>query len=164
MTENNMTRTYSWDDPKLQLKEATGKTGLEYLKMIEEKGISSNPFWKTIGIKKFEVLAPGKVRFTALPEDFHSNIIGSVHGGFSASLLDSALATAAHSLIPIAGKMTTIQINVNYVRTIRAGQGKIYCIGEAVHVGRQMATAEAKVVDKDGKIYSHGTATLLILK
>ena len=164
MADKDNVRTYTWDDPKEILEEAAGKTGLDYLKLIEEKGVSANPFWQTIGVKNFEVLEPGKVRFIALPEDFHSNIIGSVHGGFAASLLDSALATAVHTLIPIAGKMTTIQMNINYVRAKKVGQGEIYCEGEAVHVGKQMATAEAKVIDGEGKIYSHGTATLLILK
>ena len=112
MAEKNNERTYGWDDPKEILAEADGKTGLEYLKLIEERGTKANPFWQTIGVENFEVLEPGKVRFTARPQDFHSNIVGSVHGGFAASLLDSALATAAHTLIPIAGKMTTIQINI----------------------------------------------------
>lgn len=164
MSEQNRKRTYFWDAPSFPIKDAAGKTGLEYLKSIEERGVQANPYWQTIGISKFEVLEPGNVRFTALPQEFHANIVGSVHGGFAASLLDSALATAAHSLLPVAGKMTTVQININYVRAIQIGQGEIFCLGEAIHIGRRLATAEAKIIDRAGKIYCHGSATLMIFE
>ncbi len=164
MTDEKRNRSYTWDAPLSLSEDAAGLTGLEYLKGIEEKGVQANPFWQTIGISKFEVLELGKVRLTASPKEYHANIIGSVHGGFAASLLDSALATAAHSLLAKAGKITTIQVNINYVRAIRVDQGEIFCLGEAIHVGRKMATSEAKIIDKEGKLYCHGSSTLMVFE
>ena len=135
-----------------------------HLDRMADEGVHYGPFWQTLGVQSFEVLEPGKVLFTAQPGDFHYNIIGTVHGGFSAGLLDSALGTAVHSMLPMAGKMTTVQLNIHFVHPITLDSGLMRCQGQAVHVGRRLATAEARLLDAQDKLCSHASATFMLFE
>jgi acyl-coenzyme A thioesterase PaaI-like protein len=114
MTESHEhTRSYSWLEPQRFIELAQGKSGLEFMQLLAEEGVRYGPFWQTLSVKSFEVLEPGKVLFTAQPGDFHYNIIGSVHGGFSSGLMKCTwqalhvghrLATAEARLVDEAGQ------------------------------------------------------------
>ncbi len=100
--------------------------------------------------------------FTTQPEEYHFNPIGLVHGGFAATILDSALGFAIHTRVARAAAYTTVQLNVNYVRSLRLETGVVRCIGEAIHVGRRVATAEARLLDAQDKLYAHATTTCMV--
>nr|MDJ0896635.1 PaaI family thioesterase [Alphaproteobacteria bacterium] len=88
--------------------------------------------------------------------------LSTVHGGYAATLLDSALGCAVHATLPAGEAYTTLEIKVNYVRAISPRTGPVQAIGEVVHTARRIATAEARLVGvDDGKLYAHGTTTCL---
>jgi uncharacterized protein (TIGR00369 family) len=89
--------------------------------------------------------------------------MGGVHGGWYGTLLDSAMGCAVHTLMPAGRGYTTAEYSVNLVRA--AKPGAVYsAIGKVLHCGRQLATAEARIVDADGKLYAHGTTTCLVFE
>jgi uncharacterized protein (TIGR00369 family) len=115
---------------------------------------------QTLGFLLVSV-ADGEVIFQGTPSPAVLNPMGGVHGGWYATLLDSAMACAVHTKIPKGRLYTTAELSVNLVRGI--GQTpKLRAVGRVIHVGRQMATAEGKLIDADGKLYAHGTTTCLI--
>jgi uncharacterized protein (TIGR00369 family) len=102
---------------------------------------------------------PGRVVFgtTATPAVY--NTIGIVHGGFTATLLDSALGCAINTLATPPKVFTTVELKINYIRPITAATGALRCEANALHVGTRVGMAEGRVVDASGKIYAHGTTT-----
>lgn len=104
----------------------------------------------------------GKAVFQGVPQLKHYNPLGSVHGGWYATLLDSALGCAVHTTMAVGMGYTTAELSVNIVRAASARNGPLRAIGQVVHSGRQLATAEARIVGADGKLYAHGTTTCLV--
>jgi uncharacterized protein (TIGR00369 family) len=106
----------------------------------------------------------GRVLFEAEPQEYHYNPIGGIHGGFAATMLDSVMGCAIHTMLPVEVGYTTLEIKINYVRPLSGKTGKVFCEGRTLHIGGKVATAEGKITDRDGKLYAHGTTTCLILK
>jgi uncharacterized protein (TIGR00369 family) len=156
-------RTYEWDDPRATAEAAPTMAGVDFLRAIADGALPPPPMARTVGLEIDEV-EPGRVVFGAEPAEWLYNPIGSVHGGFVATLLDSALGCAVHSMLPEGTGYTTLELKVNMVRALRADTGRITCEATIVHAGGRVATAEAKVVDRDGKLYAHGSTTCLVLR
>jgi uncharacterized protein (TIGR00369 family) len=95
------------------------------------------------------------------PAEFHYNPLSTVHGGVAATILDSVMACAVQSTLPAGRGYTTLEIKVNYVRAITAATGRLRAEGKIIHVGRQVGTAEGRLVDAEGRLYVHGTTTCL---
>ena len=106
----------------------------------------------------------GKAVFQGTPQLMHYNPIGSVHGGWYATLLDSALGCAVQTTLPVGRAYTTAELSVNIVRAATHKTGPLRAVGNVIHSGRQLATAEARIVGPDGKLYAHGTTTCLIFE
>jgi uncharacterized protein (TIGR00369 family) len=106
----------------------------------------------------------GKAVFQGTPQLKHYNPIGSVHGGWYATLLDSALGCAVQTTLPLGKAYTTAELSVNIVRGATQKTGPLRAIGTVIHSGRQLATAEARIVGPDGKLYAHGTTTCLVFE
>lgn len=104
----------------------------------------------------------GRAVFQGTPQLKHYNPIGSVHGGWYATLLDSALGCAVHTTMPAGRGYTTAELGVNIVRAASLKTGPLRAIGTVLHTGRQLATAEARIVGPDGKLYAHATTTCLV--
>lgn len=104
----------------------------------------------------------GFVVFTGKPQHMHYNPLGSVHGGYHATLLDSAMACAVHSTLAAGQVYTSLEIKINFVRALTDAAGPIRAEGRVINVGRQIATAEGKLIDANGKLYSHGTTTCFV--
>jgi uncharacterized protein (TIGR00369 family) len=155
------TRTYSWDDPADVLSRAAGMSGLEALKLIATGALPPPPIAETLGFGSIEVEA-GRATFTVEPAEFHYNPIGVVHGGLALALLDSAMGCAVHSTLPAGVGYTTLEVKANFVRPLTSSTGPVRCTGTVVHGGRTVATAEGRIVGGDGRLYAHGTSTLLI--
>jgi uncharacterized protein (TIGR00369 family) len=103
----------------------------------------------------------GEVIFQGSPQANFLNPMGTVHGGWYGTLLDSAMGCAVHTMVPAGRGFTTAEYSVNLVRGVKVG-GLYRTIGKVVHCGKQMATAEGRIVDVDGKIYAHGTTTCFL--
>lgn len=104
----------------------------------------------------------GRAVFEGKPHAKFYNPLGTIHGGFICTLLDSAMACAIHSALEAGRASTSIEIKVNFVRPIFEKTGTLRAIGETVNVGRQIASAEGKLIGEDGKLYAHGTTTCFI--
>jgi uncharacterized protein (TIGR00369 family) len=104
----------------------------------------------------------GKAVFQGKPSDRLLNPMGSVHGGWYATLLDSALGCAIHSTLPAGKAYTTLELKVNMIRALTSKVPVVRAIGQVIHAGGQVATAEAKLVGHEGKLYAHGTTTCLV--
>lgn len=106
---------------------------------------------------------PGIVVFQAIPGAQHYNPVGSVHGGFTATLLDSAMGCAVHSMLPAGSVYTTLEFQISLIRAITKDTGEVRAEGRAIHVGRRIGTAEGKLFDAGGRLLAHGTTTCMVL-
>jgi uncharacterized protein (TIGR00369 family) len=106
----------------------------------------------------------GRAVFEGEPGEEHYNTIGLVHGGYTATLLDSALGTAVHTTLPAGVGYTSLGLEAKYVRPITRDTGRVRCEANVLYRGRRQATAEATLTAADsGKLLAHGTSTCMIL-
>lgn len=105
---------------------------------------------------------PGRVVFAGRPEKQHYNPIGSVHGGYAGTMLDSCMSCAVQSLLPKGMGYTTLEYKVSLVRGITDQTGVVYAEGKAIQVGSRVGTAEGRITDANGKILATGTTTCLV--
>ena len=138
-----------------------GKTGLEVMQAMLAGELPFPHIADTLDFSLVEV-APGKAVFQGTPQLKHYNPLGTVHGGWYATLLDSALGCAVHTMMPAGRAYTTAELGVNIVRAASHKTGPLRAIGTVLHCGRQLATAEARIVGPDGKLYAHATTTCLV--
>lgn len=138
-------------------------SGLEYLQGIVDGKFPSPTISRALNFRISEV-SEGSVTFTGIPTQDYMNPIGTVHGGYAATLLDSALACAVHSICPVGHASTTVELKINYVRPIMPDTGRLFARGKVIHPGRQLATSEAKLTDENGKLFAHGTQTCSVFK
>jgi uncharacterized protein (TIGR00369 family) len=155
--------TFSWQDPISTAKEGLNLGGLEYLRKLLSGEIPPPPMFALMNARLLEI-EEGRARFEAEPQEYHYNPIGSVHGGFAATILDSAMGCAIHSLLHAQVNYTTLEIKINYIRPLTGKTGIVSCEGKAIHVGGRVATADGQIIDGNGNLYAHGTTTCLILK
>ena len=135
--------------------------GLAFLKAIIAGELPAPPMTATLG---FALVAAehGRVVFEGEPQPRHYNPLGSVHAGFAATLLDSALACSVHSTLVKGETYTTLELKVNLVRALTAQTGMVAAEARIVHRGRSVSTAEATLKDRAGKLYAHATTTCMI--
>ena len=157
------TRTFTWEDPRSLAEAARGLTGLEFLRKVVSGELPRPPISALMNFGLAE-LSEGRAVFTVEPAEYHYNPIGVVHGGLAATLLDSAMGCAVHSVLPAGAGYTTLEIKVNFVRALTAETGPVRCEAEVIHVGGRTATAEGKVIDAAGKLYAHATTTCIIFR
>lgn len=141
--------------------QVAGLTGLQIMQAMLAGELPYPHIADTLDFGLVEV-AFGKAVFQGTPQLKHYNPLGSVHGGWYATLLDSALGCAVHSTMPVGLAYTTAELGVNIVRAASAKSGPLRAIGQVLHSGRQLATAEARIVGADGKLYAHATTTCLV--
>jgi uncharacterized protein (TIGR00369 family) len=143
---------------------ATARTlsGLELLTAIRDGTLPSPPIQQVMDFRIAEIRR-GFTIFAGTPKFEYYNPIGSVHGGYTACLLDSCMACAVHSTLEAGHSYTTLEIKINYVRAITSDTGEMRAEGKVINAGRRIATAEGRLCDASGKLYAHGTTTCLIL-
>jgi len=137
-------------------------SGIEYFKKMMAGELPPPAMLDLLGIKLVAV-EPGRVVFTATAEERFYNGTGVAHGGFAASLLDTALGCAINSAMPAGRRFTTLELKVNLTRPITKEAGLLQCEAKVVHVGGRTATSEGRIVDAAGKLYAHGTTTCIIV-
>ncbi|MFF8431334.1 MULTISPECIES: PaaI family thioesterase [unclassified Streptomyces] len=154
-------RTHTWAPPT-GYADGAGRSGLEVLRMCVEGRLPQAPIGGTLG---FRLVAAehGRAVFEGEPGEHLLNPMGTVHGGFLATLLDSALGSAVMSTLPVGRAYTTIQLGVHMVRPVFADTPTLHCEGTVIHAGRTTATAEARITGTaDGKLYAHATTTCAV--
>ena len=140
-----------------------GKTGLEQMQAMLSGGMPYPHIAETMDFALVEIEL-GKAVFQGTPQLKHYNPLGSVHGGWYATLLDSAVGCAVHTMMPVGRGYTTAELSVNIVRAASHKSGPLRAIGSVIHCGKQLATAEGRIVGPDGKLYAHATTTCLVFE
>ena len=142
--------------------EFAGRTGREALQAIVDGKLPQAPISEILSFWLTEV-GDGYAVFEGEPGPTLLNPMGSVHGGWALTLIDSVAGCAAHSLLPAGAGYTTIETKANFVRPIGPANGRVRAEGRVVGQGRQIMSAEARVLAGDGKILAHGVSTVLVL-
>ncbi|HEY6187633.1 MAG TPA: PaaI family thioesterase [Pyrinomonadaceae bacterium] len=163
MDKETRTRTVSWEDPRALALAGRGLSGLEYLQKIVAGELPRPPISALLDFGLAE-LGEGRAVFTVEPAEYHYNPIGVVHGGLAATLLDSAMGCAVHSMLAAGVGYTTLEVKVNYVRPMTVETGLVRCEAKVIHMGGRTATAEGRVTDASGKLYAHATTTCIIFR
>jgi uncharacterized protein (TIGR00369 family) len=140
-----------------------GRGGLEVMQAMLRGELPAPPMMRTLDFLLVEVGA-GRAVFQGTPGPGHANPMGGVHGGWYATLLDSAMGCAVHTMMPVGRAYTTAELSVNLVRAIGPGVQRVRAEGKVVHCGRQLATAEARLLGPDGTLYAHATTTCLVFE
>ena len=152
-----------WQDPVATAAAGAQMSGIEYMEAIVAGRVPPPPIAVTMSLRPVE-LGEGRVVFEGLPGEEHYNPIGVVHGGYAATLLDSALGCAVHTTLPAGVGYTSLGLEAKYVRPITRDTGRVLCAASVLYRGRRQATAEATVTAADsGKLLASGTTTCMIL-
>jgi uncharacterized protein (TIGR00369 family) len=141
--------------------EIMSRAGLPFLKDIIDGKLPQAPMCATLGFYLAEA-GEGFAAFEGLPEFRHYNPIGTVHGGFAATLLDSALGCAVFSTMAKGEAWTTLELKLNMVRPIAEDTGPMRADGRIIHRGRTVATAGGTLTDRAGKLYAHASTTCMV--
>lgn len=159
ITEDSKTHTLG-ALPKTAFSEMTG---LDIFNHMMAGNLPAPPIMvhSNIRMKEFE---EGRAVFTGMPAKEFLNPLGTVHGGWISTLIDTALSCAVHTTLKPGEFYTTTSLNVNMVRPLQANSGEVVCEGRIVHRGSRLATSEGDLRDKNGKLIAHGTVSCMILR
>ena len=142
---------------------ATLKTmpGLAIMQALQAGQLPRAPIAELVGFRLEDVEA-GRVVFAGEPGAQHYNPLGTIHGGYAATLLDSCMGCAVHTTLPAGTGYTTVELKVSYVRGMTASTGTVRAEGSVLNAGRQVAFAEGRLVDGTGRLLAHATTTCLV--
>ena len=161
--EETRTRVLRWQDPLALAESGARMDGLSYLRAIAAGELPPPPIAVLLNFSVVEV-ERGRAVFAGEPAEEHYNPIGVVHGGYTATLLDSAMGCAVHTTLPAGAGYTTLSLEVKFVRPTTTETNRVRAEADVVHRGRTQATAEGRLVAADtGKLIAHATTTCLIL-
>jgi uncharacterized protein (TIGR00369 family) len=137
--------------------------GIDFVRAIFDGKLPAPPIMQTI--EPFDSTAePGVVVMYSVPGFRHYNPIGSVHGGYAATLLDSAMGLAVHTALPAGTGYTTLEFKVSFIKGMTEDIGPVRTEGRTLSVGRRAATAEARITDAKGRLLAHATTTCLVFE
>lgn len=160
--ERQLRAVFEQASPKpLSAQQAASMTGLQLMQALLRGEFAPPSISKTLDFLLIEV-GEGRCAFQGAPGPAFLNPMGGIHGGWYATLLDSALGCAVHTLMPAGRAYTTAELNVNLVRALGNKAPRVRAQGQVLHCGRQLATAEARLVGPDGTLYAHATTTCLV--
>ena len=137
-------------------------SGLELMRAMVDGSLPEAPIASLMNMRGVHA-EYGVIVFEGRPGPEHYNPLGSVHGGYAATLLDSCMGCAVHTTLPVGTGYTSIDINITYVRAITATTGPVTARGEIVNVGRRVGTVRGTLTDAAGKILAYGTSSCLIM-
>ncbi len=163
MTSDDRTRTYSWPDPIAIADEAPTRAGLDFLRAIVSGEVPQPPISATLD---FALVAAdlGSATVEAHPAEYGYNAIATVHGGVIATWADTAIGYAIQSHLPVGSGVTTLDLQVRYLRAIHADTGVVTIVATTDHVGRRTGSARATLTDSRGRLLATATSTCLIVQ
>ena len=156
-------RTYRWADPAEIMAAAQGLSGLDLMRAIAEGRVPPPPVGSLIGVNGF-LVEKGKVSVGFDPAEFHYNVLGAVHGGVIATVLDIVLGSAVHSTLKAGQGFTSLTMELKYHRAVTAKSGRLTAAAEVVTRGRDIVTAQAGLTDANDRLFANATSTLMILR
>ena len=138
-------------------------TGVDFVRAIFAGKLPAPPIMQNI--EPFDSTAePGVVVMHSTPGFRHYNPIGSVHGGYAATLLDSAMGLSVHTMLPAGTGYTTLEFKISFIKGMTEDTGPVRTEGKTLSVGRRAATAEARITDAKGRLLAHATTTCLVFE
>ena len=137
-------------------------SGLEVLRRLRRE-VPGSPMADTLGLLLVDV-AHGRAVFQGAPRREHYNPHGTVHAGWFATMLDSAVGCAVHSVLPPGRGYTTLELKLNMVRALTDAVPLVRAEGQVLHAGRRTATAEARLTGPDGRLHAHASTTCLLFE
>jgi uncharacterized protein (TIGR00369 family) len=146
----------TWED-QAPLKQSRELKGIEALQRIAGGALPQPAVASLFGWDDLSEFEAGRAVASFLPEERHYSPLGVVHGGVAMSLLDTAMAISAHSVLEAGESCVTIQLKALFVRVITRGVGRVRCEGTALHREGDLIEMKASIVDEFGKQYAHGT-------
>ncbi|WP_245934527.1 PaaI family thioesterase [Arthrobacter psychrolactophilus] len=158
----NRSRTIRYHSPEDDKKKLFSQSGLEQLRALSDGRTPAPPISSHVGLE-FVSVAEGDVVMTAQPDESHYNPIGSVHGGFFATVLDSVCGCAVHSTLPAGVGYTSLEIKVSFLRPITAETGTVTAHGWVTRRGKTAAFVEADIRDREGRVLATASSTCLII-
>ncbi len=158
---NERSRTVSWTEPGDTAARALTMSGLEFLQAMADGTLPGAPIASHIGMEVVSV-ETGRIVMSAVPDESHYNPIGSVHGGFFATLLDSVCGCAVQTTLPAGVAYTSLDLNVSFLRGITADTGRVVAEGRVTKPGSKAAFVEADIKDESGRLLATATSTCLV--
>lgn len=155
-------RTHEWSEPNALAESVRQLSGLEFFDGWA-RGEFTPPMAATLcfHLNNYE---DGRVEIGCSPDEYHYNPYGMVHGGLTATLLDTATGCAVHTRLPAGTGYATLNLSVSYARPMSVATGEVRCIGEVVSMGRRVAMAEAELLDSEDRLLARGSATCLLIQ
>lgn len=141
--------------------EVAGLSGMQVFEAMLAGRLPPPPISQTLDFLILEA-EPGRVVFQGQPLFRHYNPLGTVHGGWIATLLDSAVACAVHTTLPPGKSYTTVELKINYVRALTEDVPRVRAEGKVIHAGSRMGTSEGRLYGPDGRLYAHASTTCFI--
>jgi uncharacterized protein (TIGR00369 family) len=138
-------------------------SGLKYFRALKERSLARPSMLELFDIN-IEAAEPGFILLTAIPTAKHYNPHGRVHGGYAGVLLDTCMTAAVVTSLEAGVTAVTLEYKVNFARPMSVDTGVVRGEGKALHVGRQMAIAEGRLLDAAGRLLAHGTTTCHIVR
>jgi uncharacterized protein (TIGR00369 family) len=138
-------------------------SGLEFVQGLASGALPLNTIAQTLGYDVTEA-ENGRVVVTLEPTVAHLNPAGTVHGGLTATLLDSCMGLAVQSTLDKGVSQTTLEFKISLLRPITPETGPIRAEGKVLNCGRRIGSAEGRVTDAKGRLLAHGTTTCLIFQ
>lgn len=139
-----------------------GKTGLQMFEAIGKGELPSVPIGASMDFWPIE-FESGRFVFQGRPSVRFLNPLGTVHGGWIATLLDSAVACAVHTMLPADVGYTTAELKISYIRALTPDVPLVRAEGRVINAGRTLGFAEGRLVGPDGRLYAHATTTCAVL-
>lgn len=139
-----------------------GLSGRQALEELLAGTLPRAPMGRTLNFTLAEV-GEGRIVFVGEPTADHLNPLGTVHGGWIGSLLDSAMGCAVHSLLKPGQIYTTTSMTINFLRALMPDSGVVRAEGTAVHAGSRLGAAEGRLIDSRGRLIAHGSETCMIM-
>ncbi|MGZ3411244.1 MAG: PaaI family thioesterase [Xanthobacteraceae bacterium] len=146
----------------VELETAAALSGLDLLKEMIAGRLPGPPIMETLDFRLTEI-ENGRAVFEGNPAFKHYNPLGTVHGGYTATLLDSCMGCAVHSSLPKGSTYTTLEFKVTLIRAVTADTGKVRAEGRIINSGRRVATAEGRLIDGKDRLLAHATTTCLVM-
>lgn len=145
------------------LADAAHLSGLQMMQSMLRGELPHARIGQTLDFLPVEI-TEGYAVFQGAPGPDHMNPMGGIHGGWYSTLLDSAMGCAVHTLLPAGRGYTTAELSVNIVRAIGVRTSRVRAEARVLHCGRQLATAQGRLIGPDGTLYAHGTTTCLVFE
>ncbi|MET8307976.1 MULTISPECIES: PaaI family thioesterase [unclassified Micromonospora] len=159
--EPTRSRTFTWSDPATNAAQLGQRGGLDLLRAMIAGELAAPPVMHMIDMARMEA-DEGRVAVELVPQEFHYNPLGTVHGGVISTLLDTAAGCAVHTTLPVGIGYTSLDLNVKFLRPVTVDSGILRCEGTVLQRGRRTALAEARLTDASSRLIAHATSTCLL--